>query len=245
MQETATINRSRVPLYLQLATLFRNRIASGQWPVGERIPNLDDLVAEFAVARGTMREAMGELEREGLLERVRGRGSFVRSSPLRKPVHQLETDWAALIAAHQGQDVQIEVLEHGRTSVLPDFAAGEGVPVKQYEMMRRLHRRNGHPAMIGRSFLCSRLYRQVPKKRMYQESILTILHELLGPQIAQARQVLTIDTADMEIASHLDLPLNAPVARVQRLVLDHGGHLIYAGEGLYRGDMVRLEINLR
>lgn len=243
MQDISAINRSRVPRYLQLAALFRNRIASGQWPVGERIPNLDELAAEFAVARGTMREAMGELEREGLLERVRGRGSFVRNAPSRKPVHQLETDWSALIAVHQG--VHIEVLEHGRTSALPDFATGEGEPVKQYEMMRRRHLRDGHPYMIGRSFLCSRLYRQVPKKRMYEESILTILHELLGPQIAQARQVLTIDTADMEIAGHLELALNAPVARIQRLVLDHEGHLIYAGEGLYRGDAVRLEIKLR
>ena len=55
-------DRSPVARYIQLATLFRNRIAAGEWPVGSRIPNVEGtLAAEFAVARGTMREALGLL----------------------------------------------------------------------------------------------------------------------------------------------------------------------------------------
>ena len=66
--------RSPVALYIQLATLFRTRIATGEWPIGSRIPNVDELASEFAVARGTMREALGLLEQEGLLERREVKG---------------------------------------------------------------------------------------------------------------------------------------------------------------------------
>ena len=58
-RRTTDFSRSPVSRYIQLATLFRNRIASGEWPVGSRIPNVDELAAAFAVARGTMREALG------------------------------------------------------------------------------------------------------------------------------------------------------------------------------------------
>jgi len=75
------LSRSPVARYIQLATFFRNRIAAGEWPVGSRIANVDDLAAEFSVARGTMREALGLLEREGLLERLRAKGTFVRRAP--------------------------------------------------------------------------------------------------------------------------------------------------------------------
>ena len=87
------LSRSPVARYIQLATLFRNRIAAGAWPVGGRIPNVDTLAAEFAVARGTMREALGLLQQEGLIERMRAKGSFVRKSPIDAPAHKLAIDW--------------------------------------------------------------------------------------------------------------------------------------------------------
>ena len=45
--------------------------------------------------------------------------------------------------------------------------------------------------------------------------------------------------------SRLDMPLNAPVAIVQRSVVDRSGCLVFIGEGLYRGDMVRIDMKLR
>ncbi len=47
------------------------------------------------------------------------------------------------------------------------------------------------------------------------------------------------------LSSRLDMPLNAPVAIVQRSVVDRSGCLVFIGEGLYRGDMVRIDMKLR
>ena len=70
-----------MPIYVQLVTLFHRRIESGEWPVGQQVPTLDDLTAEFGVARATIRYAIGFLEREGLIGRYRGRGTFVLKKP--------------------------------------------------------------------------------------------------------------------------------------------------------------------
>lgn len=237
------ISRSRVARYLQLATLFRSRIASGEWPVGHRIPNVAELAEEFNVARGTIREAMGVLDAEGLVERFRAKGSFVRRTPAPMEGHHLESDWNSIIQAHTG--VEIRVLEHQRRVVPPAHLMTEGEPVEDYEMMRRLHLRERMPYLLGRFYLDRELYRLAPARRFRNEATLRILHEVAGDRIAQARQVLTIGTADLEVSRLLEVPLNSPVAIVHRIALDHRGRLVYIGEGLYRGDAVKLEIELR
>ncbi|HTI67715.1 MAG TPA: GntR family transcriptional regulator, partial [Caulobacteraceae bacterium] len=63
----ADLTRSAVSRYIQLATLFRRRIESGQWPVGGQIPTVDDLAADCGVARATIRQALGTLEAEGFV----------------------------------------------------------------------------------------------------------------------------------------------------------------------------------
>lgn len=235
--------RSRVARYLQLATLFRNWIASGQWPVGGRIPNVDELAKEFGVARGTIREALGVLEAEGLLDRFRAKGTFVRSSPAGAAAHQLEIDWGSLISAHEGVD--IKVLESRRVRELPAAYAGEGKRAASYQMMRRLHSRDGKPYLLGRFFLDHSLFKKGPPSAFRRNPTLPILQKIAGRRIARARQTLTIGMADVAVAAQLELPLNAPVAHVRRLALDRDGIIIYVGEGIYRGDAVRLEIDLR
>ncbi len=148
---TTDLSRSRVARYIQLATLFRNWIASGEWPIGGRIPNVDELAREFSVARGTIREALGVLEEEGLLERFRAKGTFVRNSPLGGHAHKLEIDWKSLISAHAG--AKIEVLEQRVVTDLPPLDRAKGRPAPKYQMMRRLHLRQDLPYLVGRFYL--------------------------------------------------------------------------------------------
>lgn len=240
---TADLSRSPVARYIQLATLFRSRIASGEWPVGHRIPNVDDLAAEFEVARGTMREALGLLEAEGLLERLRAKGTFVRRSPLIDHAHKLAMDWQSLISAHEG--VKIEVLEHRVVTELPSLDRMKGAPAAKYQMMRRLHLRDGRPYLVGRFYLEYELFKKGPPLQFRRLPTLPILQKIAGARIAKAWQTVTIGTADVEIAGLLKVALNAPVAKVDRVALDHKGVILYAGHGVYRGDAISMEIELR
>src|SRR5215470_334542 len=72
------LNQSAVSRYLQLATLFRRRVEIGEWAVGARIPTVDELAGEFGVARLTIRQALGQLEHDGIIQRFRAKGTFVR-----------------------------------------------------------------------------------------------------------------------------------------------------------------------
>jgi GntR family transcriptional regulator len=240
---TSDLSLSPVARYIQLATLFRNRIASGEWPVGGRIPNVDALAAEFAVARGTMREALGLLEQEGLIERMRAKGSFVRKSPIDAPAHKLAIDWQSLISVHEG--AKIEVLEQRVVTALPSVDLIKGAPAPKYQMMRRLHLRQGVPYLVGRFYLEYELFKKGPPLQFRRLPTLPILHRLAGARIAKAWQTMIIGTADVEIAGLLQMPLNAPVATVDRIAVDRSGTILYFGHGIYRGDAISMEIELR
>lgn len=237
------LNRSPVARYIQLATLFRNRIASGEWSVGTRIPNVDELAAEFAVARGTMREALGLLEQEGLLERLRAKGTFVRNAPVGAHAHKLAIDWQSLISAHEG--ATIEVLEQRVVTELPAVDRSKGKSAPKYQMMRRVHLREGRPYLVARFYLEYELFKQGPPLQFRRLPTLPILHRIAGSRIARASQNLTIGMADVELAQLLKMPLNAPVALVDRVAVDMNGVILYAGHGVYRGDAIAMEIELR
>jgi len=74
-------DRSRVPLYVQVASVMRQRVETGRWREGDKISTIDELESEFGVARVTIRQAIEMLRSEGLLDAQQGRGTFVSGRP--------------------------------------------------------------------------------------------------------------------------------------------------------------------
>ena len=71
--------------YVQIAEQIRGQIASGEYPIGGKIPTENELADALGVSRPTVRQALDLLSREGRLVRVKGSGTFV-SQP--KLVHE-------------------------------------------------------------------------------------------------------------------------------------------------------------
>jgi len=68
---------SGTPIYRQLVDQVRQAVASGVLRAGDRLPSVRDLAVELAVNPNTIAKAYQELEREGVIETPRGKGSFV------------------------------------------------------------------------------------------------------------------------------------------------------------------------
>ena len=63
--------------YRQLAAILRERIESGRYRHGERIPTESELIEEFELARSTVRRAVNELREQRLVHTVPQRGTYV------------------------------------------------------------------------------------------------------------------------------------------------------------------------
>jgi GntR family transcriptional regulator len=81
MRIEKTIDRdSKLKLYVQIYTIFKEKIENGEWSAGTQIPTEDDLCKMYDVSKVTVREAIQELVREGSLKRQQGKGTFVTYS---------------------------------------------------------------------------------------------------------------------------------------------------------------------
>ena len=233
---------SPIPRYAQLAELFRQRIVRGTWRSGERLPSLDALTEEFDVARVTVRQAVDLLERDGLLSAQQGRGTFVTGRPETIRHLRVETTLADLVEMYRGDKPQL--LNIDESSAAPALSEDDGKPAPRYFHMRRVHSRDGLPYCVISIYLDHRVFRRAPS-RFRKEVIIPVLVELPGLRIARARQTLTIGTADVEVAGHIRIPVNAPVGEVRRVFNGPDGTVIYLAEVIYRGDFIRLDMDLR
>ena len=75
--------------------------------------------------------------------------------------------------------------------------------------------------------------------------MIPLLLAMPSVKIVAAHQVLTISTADLEVARHLGISVNAPVADVRRVFTGPKRRVIYLGEVTYRGDFVHVEFDLK
>ncbi|WP_170850216.1 MULTISPECIES: GntR family transcriptional regulator [unclassified Beijerinckia] len=95
-----SLDQGDLSLYRQLETIVRGQIIDGELSPGDRLPSEADLSAQYSVSRATVRQALEALEREGLINRHVGRGTFVRALTTQADttVGRVQHDWREAIA---------------------------------------------------------------------------------------------------------------------------------------------------
>jgi len=236
------IDSAQAPLYVQLADLFRQRIVKGIWKTGDKLPSLEQLGAEFEVARVTVRQAVERLTRDGLVSPQRGRGTFVTGTPTSDRWIRVETSLRNLADVYR--DTHPTILTIDEATRTPRLDESDGVAAPKYAYMRRIHSHEGRPYCVIDIWLDAEIFARRPA-RFRKEMVIPLLLATPSVKIATARQVLTIATADLEVARHLQINVNAPVAEVRRVFTGPKRRVIYLAEVTYRGDFVHVEFDLK
>ena len=233
--------RDGTPLYMKVAEVLRQRILRGVWKPGDFLPTIELLMKEFQVARVTIREAVKILEGEGLLEPRRGRGTLVL--PHQAPTRPLSvvTSLSQLVDLYRGDVPDLVSLDDCETD-LPDGVTF-GTPAPKYHMLRRIHSRDEERCCVITLYIAKHIFdRHEPALRAHLA--LPVLFDDPELHIASARQSLIVTKCDMETAELLDLPVGEPMAEVRRLMCDPDGMIFYLADVIYRGDYVRLDMDL-
>jgi GntR family transcriptional regulator len=230
----------RAPRYVQVASALRRRIQEGHWAVGDKIATLEELENEYSVARVTVRQAIELLQGEGLLKSHQGKGTFVmRSLDNRRWLH-LATDWESLISLISANVPQfLDVDAPHELQIDPE----DGRAADAYEFFRSVQLKGSEPYAVASVHVARHIHDRDPaafRKRV----ALAVINDMKDLKISRAHQTLCIGAADVETAIHLKIPLNAPTAEARCVVTDADGVVIYSGDIIYRGDRVKLNIEL-
>jgi GntR family transcriptional regulator len=108
--------RSSTPIYQQVMDAVKAAIARGLLPAGSRMPSVRELATSMTLNHNTVAKAYQELEREGIIEVLRGRGTFVAAVTIRPDRHRriealTEALHQLLVEAHYVPLTGQEVLE--------------------------------------------------------------------------------------------------------------------------------------
>jgi GntR family transcriptional regulator len=241
--------RGRGPLYRQLLGSINARIRKGDWGAGGQLPSERLLSDQFGVSRSTVRQALEQLSRAGLLQKVQGRGTFVAThGPISQPLGRVTAFREALAA--QGMTPGLRVVS--RTQEPCDVVLSRllGVP-PETTLLRLVYLGLGddEPLAIYRSYFsaakmtetvamfCRAAASGAPPRLvsdLYAER--TGLHEL------RAEQTFEVRLATAEEAAFLSLNRPAAVFHVTSLISARGGEPVEYRRAVYRGDRYKFNI---
>lgn len=241
--QTATaLRKSAVARYLQLAALFRRRIETNEWPVDSRIPTVEELSKECGVANMTIRQALNLLEQEGLIERFRAKGTFVRKRNRRDLWCEVQTDWNGLLLSRDNAEIELLSTEAGTRPT--DYPADVCELAPSYMHLRRRHSRKGEAFLLADVFIDERICAKIDAADFTSKTSMRLINDVPDLKIVDARQILTIGAADPEVSELLGVSMGDSIAYVQRIAVAEDGTMALVANGIYRGDMVRVEIKL-
>jgi GntR family transcriptional regulator len=238
-------DRSHVSLYIQVASVMRRRIETGEWLPGQKISTLVELEREFEVARVTVRQAIKILQEEGLLLSQQGRGTFVAQKPADRYWFKLATSWDVIVDTIKDNVPKRIKVEN--PPLLPTLREGEGEGegelAPKYVFMRTVQYKGGEPFGIVSLHLDEEVYRRAPED-FRQHPALSVLASLKDIDIQHAHQTVVIGSADPVTADLLQIGLGAPTAECRCVVIDDKGTAIYVADIIYRSDAIKLHIDL-
>jgi GntR family transcriptional regulator len=223
---------------------IRDRILSGTWGYGYRIPGEIELARQLGVSVITIRQALAHLCQERLLTREWRKGTFVSwRGPLKKSVQlEVETEDLAPVDA-EGTSFKVLNLEDVEPTgeLSRDFGLSASEKVRKIERIRMAHRR---PLAYVISYLPSRIAARLQIKGMKTIPLSTVIEMSLGIKISNVKHVVEAKLSDDEVSAYLDIPPGSPVLYVERDHF-HKNRLIMRTVGFYRSDLFRYELKLK
>lgn len=232
---------SRIALYVRVSSAIHTRLARGEWPVGAKLPTLDELCQQYQVSRNTMRQAIDVLRTEGLVRSARGQGIVVARSPefggYEKAIRDVISN-----PLTRDPDVTIKILSRRKVRALPPEIAGDHKTFPEYMHLRKLHCHRGIPYEIIDVYVEAKSYRSFPA-RSDEKTLISRLVMDHGPEKFMSwQQEITVGHPDIETSHLLDYSMTRPVVRIRRQRFDKHGRILLGGIFLYRGDMFVLDI---
>lgn len=192
------------PLYRAVFSAIQDKIYSGEWAEGALMPPEFELCATFGVSRITVRRALDELSRLGFVERIQGRGTYVRNARLRSGA---ANDGFIETMRIRGRAVSSRLLSRALAEAGPGIALALDLdPHHEIWHFRRLRLVDGRPMAIMNTYVEKSLGDRMLAFDLERESFYDLYARILGEPIARTDGVVSAVLPDAESCAILGLP---------------------------------------
>ena len=234
---------SPVPLYHQVEQDLKQDIKAKQYAVGDPIPTEVDLIARYGVSRMTIRLAIEELEKEGYVKKIQGKGTFVKSQKVTQELGVI-TSWSETMRA-QGKEPIAEKVHKCEIQAAPELAEEMEIePGTRLYFIERLRCVDGEPVSISQIHIIADLAPGLLAIEEIKDSVYKVLEEQYHVELSTADEVVEACAADAKQAELLQIKEGYPIIKVTRLTRDPIGKTIELSRVWTRGDKYAYKVHL-
>jgi GntR family transcriptional regulator len=234
-----------VPKYFVIKSILQGRFDRDFAP-GDKLPSEHALCSEFSVSRITIQRALTLLEKEGLVAREQGRGTFYQGGGARRT----ETAPSKLLESmlRQQSGAYTRLLSSQLASAGPRIAERLALPVDSpVVVLDRVGAVDNEPIIFMRAYLPQDLGLTVlaDPDALSRATLASLLNDTYGVEIDSVVQTIGATLADPVFAGYLGVDVGAPVLEGERIYFDKAGRRIVFSNAFYRADRHRFTVTLR
>jgi len=245
MNNPESINfESHIPYYLQLMDLLKTQILQKKWGPGEQIPGEQDLCETYGVSRTVVRQALRELELEGVITRRKGKGTFISEPKINEGLIQKLTGFYQDMI-ERGLKPVTRVLHQQVVPADEKVAKFLNIlPGTQVVDIQRLRFINDEPIQLVTTYIPYAIYPPVVEADLTNRSLYDFLETEGGITLARGRRYIEAVLANENEAMLLDIERGAPLLMLDSVSYTENEIAFEYYHALHRGDRSRFEVEL-
>jgi GntR family transcriptional regulator len=207
---------SSVPMHAQIREIIRRRVLDGTYSPHSQMPSESQMMEAFSVSRITVRQALGDLQKEGLIFKVAGKGSFVSKPKAFQSLSRLQGFGEAM--SPSGYETFSQVISTRRVAASDAVAhrlrLKAGAPVFEIQRLRFLNR---EPISVDQSYFPLELGKRLALEDLSTRDIFVILENDYRLHLTHADVQIEAISADEVLARQLRIAESSPLLRIERL----------------------------
>ena len=242
-KKETVLSLSPVPLYTQIKEILRNRILDGTYKAHEQMPSESDLTRSFEVSRITVRQALGDLQKEGLIFKIHGKGTYVSQPKAFQNLGKLQGFGEAMATMGYetfSQVISFKIVPADKTVALK-LGLGENEMVSEIRRVRYLNRA---PISLDVTYLPKTIGERLIKEDLAHRDIFLILENDYGYSLGQAELQIEAMLADESLGRLIHLQEGSPVLRIERLTFTTDNQPLDFEYLYYRGDAFQYRLRV-
>ena len=227
------VGKNGLPAYKLIQGTIVKRMELGQLKPGDAVASERELAKIHGVSLMTARHALAGLERDGLVVRRRGAGTFI--APPRIHFNKLMSYTEQM--AIRNLTVSSKLLSLKVIDSDQEVAAHLSLPAaSRLIRLQRLRLGGSEPFAIETCYLSAKEFSGLTQSRLERASLFSTLEHDYGLQITHADEEVDATTADPETARYLGTPVGSPILRIRQKIHSSQGKVALYVLGLYRSD---------
>lgn len=221
------------PVYKKIQNAIRKRIESSELKPGDPVTSERELARTHGVSLMTARHALAGLEREGLVERRRGAGTFVAS----RKIHFNKLMSYTEQMSSRGLNPRSRVLSAGVVEHEPEVAARLRLPpTSKVVRIERLRESSDEPLALETCYLPAHEFSDLLRVPLGRMSLFATLSHKYGVELAYADEEVDTTAAEADVANLLEVPRGAPLMRIRQVIYSTTGKATMYAVGFYRSE---------